>query len=526
MNLLITKYSHHFTVTNIEPQHEQVLIGYSRSLTSYQTTRKINGDVISTPHKTFAERSNNPKTYRFHIEQVDSFCEYLKGFGVDYQVKTKPMYRPERVKFKLNPKFEPRDYQVPIIEYICSPGYKRIITLQTGRGKTAVLLFAIANLGLRTVLVIQPKYFERWLDDLSISNYEARKNKPTKTDKPPAEPMLPLKDGTELLTVQGSAELRSLILLAQCDELEASLIMISATTYFQYLSGFKDFGLDDKYANTNPVDLWELLGVGLVGVDEGHENFHANFKMDLYTHTPLTVTLSATLVPDDVFIKQMYQVLYPQRLRMDGGNYKKYADMLSVPYTLDPEKDRLKISWKGRRDYSQLAFEQDLLKDKNHERFEAMLAMIVHDINDYFLKQRYEKYKLLIFFDTVEMCIRVSDRLMELYPDMLVGKYTAEENYEVLKELEIIVATTKSADTGVDIPDLQMVFCFVARGSTQANLQMFGRLRELKTDKVRPVFLYYRCLDVVQHNNYHVKRREIFGGKTLSMNDRKTHFVI
>lgn len=512
MRLLLTKYSHHFTVTRIEPPAEQILIGYSRALTSYQTTRKINGDVISTPHKTFADRNNHPRTYRFHIEQFDAFCKYLDDFGQSYDVDVKGMYTPLKETFKLNKAFKPRDYQEPIIDFICSEGYKRVITLQTGLGKTAVLLFAIARMGVRTVLVISPKYFERWLDDLSISQG--------------ADPMLPLKDGTELLTVRGSAEMRSLILLAQCEELEAKVILISAATYFQYLVHFKNFGLDDKYANLNPTDLWETLGVGMVGVDEGHENFHALFRADLYTHVPLTVTLSATLVPDDPFLKHMYQILYPERLRMDGGNYIRYADMLSVPYSQLPDKPLLKTSWKGRRDYSQLAFEQDLLEDKNHKRFDAMLDMIKYDIDSYFLKQRYKKFKLLIFFDTVEMCVRVSERLADLYPDMIVGKYTAEEKYEVLKELEIIVATTKSADTGVDIPNLQMVFCFVARGSTQANLQMFGRLRRLKTDEVRPVFLYYRCLDIPQHNTYHEKRKEIFGGKTLSMNDRKTHFVI
>lgn len=512
MSLMLTVYSHHFTVTDIDATTEEILVGYSRSLTSYQTTRKVNGDVISTPHKTFALRTNYPRTYRFHIEQLEAFKAYLDGFGAVYRVKVLPMYRPERVDFKINPKFKPRDYQQPLIDFIHGTGYKKVITLQTGKGKTAALLFAVAKSKVRTALVIQPKYFDRWLDDLAISKGK--------------DPMLPLKDGTELLVVQGSADLRSLIVLARCDELDAKLVLISATTYFQYLTHFNDFGLDDKYDNTNPTELWELLGVGLVGIDEGHENFHANFRMDLYTHTPKTVTLSATLVPDDPFLKVMYQILYPTRLRMDGGEYVRYADMLSVPYTQHHAKDRLKISWRGRRDYSQLAYEQDILKDKNSDRFDAMFDMISYDIDDYFFKQRFEKYKLLIFFDTVEMCERVSERLACRYPDTSVGKYTAEEEYDVLKELEIIVATTKSADTGVDIPNLQMVFCFVARGSTQANLQMFGRLRELKTDQRRPVFLYYYCLDITQHRNYHVKRRDIFTTKTVSMNERKTHFVL
>lgn len=512
MDVLLTTHSHHFTVTEIDAVAEQILIGYSRSLTSYNVTRKLNGDVISTPHKTFALRTPHPRTYRFHIEQLEAFKAYLDGFGLGYKVTVLPMYQPVQVDFKLNPLYKPRDYQVPLIEFIDSPGYKRVITLQTGQGKTAVLLFAVAQMKVRTALVIQPKYFDRWLDDLSISKG--------------GEPMLPLKDGEDLLTAQGSAELRSLIVLAKCGELTAKVLLISAATYFQYLTHFNEFGLDDKYDNTNPIELWEILGIGLVGIDEGHENFHANFRFDLYTHTPKTVTLSATLVPDDPFLKVMYEILYPTRLRMDGGKYLRYADMLAVPYTQDPVKEKLKISWKGRRDYSQLAYEQDILKDKNHKRFDAMLDMITHDIDDYFFKQRYKDYKLLIFFDTVDMCERVSERLADRYPNTLVGKYTADENYEVLKELEIIVATTKSADTGVDIPNLQMVFCFVARGSSQANLQMFGRLRELKITDKKPVFLYYYCLDITQHRNYHTKRREIFVNKTLSMNERKTHFVI
>lgn len=510
--VLITKASHHFTVTRFDETAKRIIFEFLKTLVQWTTTRLPSGEMKREPYKTFADVDVNKTTFRFHIEMLDQFIAHLTSRNVGYEETTRPLYQPAKGSFNMSKSFVPRDYQVPLAEYICGEGYKKIITLQTGRGKTAVFLYSVAQMKTRTALVIPPKYFERWIFDM------------TPLEK--SDPMFNLKPGKEIISVQGSAELRSMILLAQSGELTASMLVISAPTYFNYLSDCRDPSMLEKYGGVHPEDLWEHLGVGVLGVDEGHENFHANFKMDLYTNVPKSITLSATLTPDDLFLKRMYQVVYPDRLRMDGGKYVCYADMVAVPYSLDIDKPRLQTAWRGRTDYSQLAYENSILGKKNQQRYKEMLKMIKYDIDDLFLKLRIPEHKLLIFFDTVAMCVQVSKDLAKAYPSLKVGKYTSDEAYEVLDKLDVIVATTKSADTGVDISKLQMCFCFVARGSTTSNLQMFGRLRMLKTDVARPLFLYYYCMDIQAHCNYHIKRKELFADRTVNMSERLTHFTI
>lgn len=511
-NVKINVASHHFTVTGFDEQVKSDILDFIKPLVQMNVTRLPGGEVKREPYKTFADVDIHKTTFRFHIEMLEEFIRFCDSRIIGYKVTHRQMYTPAKAEFHMNKSFNPRDYQVPLADYICGEGYKKIITLQTGRGKTAVFLYSVAMMKQRCALVIPPKYFDRWIFDMTTLEKK--------------DPMFKLKPGKEIISIQGSAELRSTILMAQAGELTASMLVISAPTYFNYLSEIRDPTMLEKYGNVHPEDLWELLQVGVVGVDEGHENFHANFKLDLYTHVPKSVTLSATLTPDDLFLKRMYQVVYPDRLRMDGGKYVKYADMCAVPYSLDIDKPKLVHAWRGRTDYSQLAFETSILGKKNKERYRNILKMIKHDIDDLFLRNRLPEHKLLIFFDTVAMCEKVSKDLAKDYPKLKVGKYTSDEAYEVLDKLEVIVATTKSADTGVDISKLQMCFCFVARGSSTSNLQMFGRLRMLKTDEKRPLFLYYYCMNILAHNNYHEKRRQLFEDKTVQFYERRTHFII
>lgn len=510
--VLLRIASHHFVVTRFDEAVKKIIEEFVWTLVEWKVTRSPSGETKRTPERTFAASDINRTQYRFHIEMLGQFKAHLDRYGVLYRIRERNSYKPAKSEFNMNPKFTPREYQVPLIDYICAEGYKKVITLQTGMGKTATLLFAIERMGMRTVLVLSPKYFERWLFDMTLGAKD--------------ETVFSLRPGKDIMSVQGSKELRGLVYMAREGSLTASMIVISSRTYFNYLEDCKDEAQLEKYGDCHPEDFFKLLKVGVMAVDEGHENFHANFKLDLYTHGPKTITLSATLMPDDPFLKRMFQVLYPDRLRRDGGKYICYADMLSCPYSLDIRKGKLATSWRGRTDYSQLAYENALLHKNNKDRFNGMLEMLTYDIDELFLKLRIPEHKLLIFFDTVEMCVKVSERLSKQYPDLKVGKYTSEEPYEVLEQLEVIVATTKSADTGVDISKLQMCFCFVARGSSASNLQMFGRLRQLKTDQARPLFLYYYCTDITAHCNYHEKRQELFRDRTVNFNERKTNFVI
>ena len=118
------------------------------------------------------------------------------------------------------------------------------------------------------------------------------------------------------------------------------------------------------------------------------------------------------------------------------------------------------------------------------------------------------------------MCATIVEHLQSQYPSLKIGKYTEEESYEVLDELDIIVSTPISAGTAVDISDLQVCLNLVALGSSQANLQMIGRLRELRGVDINPLFIYVYCTDIEKHVEYHQKKRDkTLRGKTLSYID-------
>lgn len=510
--LLIKKYSHHFSVTVDDPIARREIVMFCSQLVSYIVTRKTNGEIIREKDKVFASRTLYDNTFRFHIEMFDKFIRHIEIQGLKYEITEVPMYEPAKCEFPINKNFEPRDYQIPLIDFIKSDGYKKVITLQTGRGKTAVFLFSVAQCSVRTALVIKPKYFERWITDLNGST------------NPDA--MLPLKPGKDVLAIRGSEDLNSLINLAKSGELTAKFIIISNITLFKYIEDYIADGVSDKYSNVKPQELWELLGVGILGVDEGHEYFHACFNMELYSNVPKIITLTATPISDDAFLEQMHHVLYPSRYRRDGGAYVKYANVLYTPYVLELGGDDLRTSWPGRTDYNQIAFEMSLLKPKNKKRKENMFKMLKLDVDEYFMVNRFKEYKLLVFFDSVEMCKEFVEYLKPFYPNLKIGKYSGGESYELLTTLDVIVATTKSADTGVDIPNLQMVFCFVARGSSKSNLQMFGRLRKPKDPEVTPVFVYYYCTSIKAHRSYHESRLELFRDKTLYIGERRTGCVI
>lgn len=127
---------------------------------------------------------------------------------------------------------------------------------------------------------------------------------------------------------------------------------------------------------------------------------------------------------------------------------------------------------------------------------------------------------MLIFAGRVELCKLIVEKLQPLYPDLKITKYTEEEDYSILADMDIIVSTPISSGTAVDIPRLQVCINTVAIGSTQANLQMIGRLRELRGVDIKPTFLYLYCVDIPKHVEYHVKKRDhTFKDKVLSYTD-------
>lgn len=366
---------------------------------------------------------------------------------------------------------------------------------------TLCTLFAVYGIGERTLLSIKPMYIQRWLDDVTKDTgiFKLKKD--------------------EIVVIKGSQALASVIKMALDNKLTYKFIIISNKTLYNYYKDFTEGVNMEKYFNVKPFDLFKVLKVGVRIIDEAHQDFHQCFKTDLFSHIPKTIELSATLTPDSPFLKNMYEIMYPLEDRLGGGVYNKYINVFSVPYRLDKTNNQsVRVNQRGMLSYSHGSLEESIMKDK--KRLENYLDMILDLTENYFIQKRHADFKLLIFAGRVELCKIIVEKLQTLYPKLKISKYTEEDDYSVLADVDIIVSTPISSGTAVDIPRLQVCINTVAIGSTQANLQMIGRLRELRGVDIKPTFLYLYCVDIAKHVEYHVKKRNhTFKDRVLSYTD-------
>ena len=503
MSFNIHKFSHHFVVEEPDGYLQNAISDYSRTyLLQVQHFKMWNNTVVTKQHKMYGVRSTNPLRFRFHINQLPQFLEFMatKGFHSP-RITEEPHFSPVKVHFEIVSDKEPWNNQPAIIDYLVEPGVKKVIELQAGQGKTLCALFAVTRIGYRCALDIKPMYIDRWMNDLADPKGIFNLSK------------------SEITVIRGGKALAQLIELALDGELEYKFIVFSNKTLALYYKDYITGQSMEKYHNVMPWDLMKVLGVGVRVTDEAHQDFHACFRADLFTHVQKTISLSATLEPDDQFLQQMYEVVYPRSLRFGGSTYHKYVDVISVPFKIDRNiKAPVKFNQRGMISYSQNVYEESILDSK--KRLASFLYMVTELTDKYFIAKRHADFRLLIFAGRVEMCATIVAHLQDKYPNLRIGKYTEEENYEVLDELDIIVSTPISAGTAVDIADLQVCLNLVALGSSQANLQMIGRLRELRGVDINPLFIYVYCTDIEKHVEYHMKRRDkTLRGKTLSYMD-------
>lgn len=510
MTINILKYSHHFALESPHERYQHAITEYAKTnLLQVSIYKSWDRKVVKKYTKLFAVRTKDPLTFRFHINLLDEFMDYMRTKGYNnFNITEVPMYAPAPAEFKIVTDKSPRDIQPSVISYLVGDGSKKVIELATGMGKTLCSLFAISQIGQRTLLVVKPMYIKRWLDDL--------------TKKTGIYKLSP----KELTVVQGSKALASVILMAKENRLPYKFIIISNKTLYHYYDDYVNGENMDKYHNVKPYELMPLLKIGVRLIDEAHQDFHQCYTTDLFTHVPKTIELSATLVPDDVFLQRMYETVYPKETRYGGGVYHKYIAVEAIPFRLDrTNKNYVKYNMKGRLSYSHSTFEESIMKDK--QRLSNYIEMVKTLTKEYFIDKRCGDCKLLIFAERVNMCEELANALSKQYPHLSVTKYTQEEDYNILAKMDIIVSTPKSAGTAVDIPKLQVCINTVAIGSTQTNLQMIGRLRQLHGLDVTPKYVYTYCMDIDKPVDYHVKRRDfIFKDRALSFETKPISFTI
>lgn len=365
---------------------------------------------------------------------------------------------------------------------------------------TFCALRAVSIFNKRAVAILKPKYIHQWIQEVKIA-YNIK-------DK-------------EICAIHGKdagKQFISLLNMAAAGELPYKFIIISNAVYRNWISLYEEHYtqiLDMGYACL-PQDFFAHVKAGLRLIDEVHEDFHFNFKLDLYTNVERSLSLSATLLSDNPFIQNMMKVAYPPDKRYIGGDYDKYVKSYYLLYKFkNPEK--IKTSFPGNNSYSHFAFEESIIKQpKVLENYFVMIKTMMEET--YFRNYR-PGQRCLIYCASIDMCTRLVNWLKREYPNKDIRRFVEDDPDENVKEAEISVSTVGSAGTGLDIKMLATVILTHAIRSSQSNIQGFGRLRKPK-DGWTPEFIYAICEDVIKHLDYHDEKDKLLAARALSNEKR------
>lgn len=498
--LRITVSSNNFSITHASASAKASVLAFSKKYIQYGFQRSGRSFHYAAL-RAYAARTTIGDDYRFHINCYEEFMSHLKTYGFkepDMEIITKEYKPVKSAVFKVKSIWEDRDYQTPVIEYIAQEDNvgAKFVSLQTGDGKSYCAMRGMQDAGMRTVIIIKPMYVEKWVEDIHRT-YDI--------------------DPDRVLSVAGSADLMKLFEMGRNDEIEADIIIISNKTLLNYYKAYEEHGqnLLDMGYDCLPQEMFEHLGVGFKLIDEVHQDFHFNFKTDLYTHVKKSLSLSATLVGDDDFVNRMYALAYPMSKRYKAPPYKKYVAATGMFYSFR-HPNRIKFNDYSSKNYSHHAFEQSVLKAS--DLTENYFKLIKATLNDSYLKNYIKGQRAIIFCASIDMCTKVKDYLNKIMSTFEIRRYVEDDPYENLMEPDIIVTTLLSAGTAVDIPNLTTVVLTTAISSSQSNIQSLGRLRKLKCGTT-PEFIYFVCLDIPKHVEYHKRKREMLDGRALSFRE-------
>lgn len=331
--------------------------------------------------------------------------------------------------------------------------------------------------------------------------------------------------GKQVWCVRGSADFKAMINVALSGGEIPPVIIVSSATYTNFLDAYKEQLIPEHGGyGIHPNDLFKTLKVGLRLIDEVHMDFHRNFRIDLYTHIPRTLSLSATLEADNKFTNTRYRIVWPPETHPPEFEYDCFIDVLSIMYSLKrPELIRCKGFAKM---YSHVKFEESIMKNKY--LLEAYVDMIVDLTERMYIEDRLKGQKMFIICSTVNMCTILANKLQLDHPELLVERYVSEDDYEKnCLTPDIVVTTIGSGGTGVDVPNLRETLNTVALDSRQASQQALGRTRRLKDfPDVHPRYSMLYAREIDKHVQYCRAKDEKFRGKVRSMRITETHYKV
>lgn len=498
--LTMTLGSHFLSLKRIAVAVRPIIVEFARRYVKYGIQVVKRNEAQREALAVYGAATKDRSEFRFHINLLEELKTWLKlNYITDNLIETiyKPTYSPPTVTFKVKEQWTLRDYQYPVVDYLVKDEgpISRFVGIQTGFGKTLSALFAISKIGLKPAIIVKPMYIYKWVEDVQ-KYYDISVEK--------------------IMVVQGLVSLQALIELASLGQLkDIEVFVISNKTYQLYIKQYEMFKSDilDQGYGCVPEDFFQKIGAGIRLIDEVHQDFHLNFKIDLYTNVFRSISLSATLLSKDPFMERVYEIAYPKYLRYAEVALEKYINSFAVLYRTRLNIE-LKSSERGSSNYSHNAFEESIIKHKDKNILKNYLNLISHCVQSGYYYDYKKGQKLIIFCYRTDFCQMVVEHLRQIYPSLDIRRFTADDPDENMYEPDIRVTTLGSGSTAHDIDNLKTAILTVAVDSVQSNIQALGRLRKLKD--LTPRFYYFACADISKHMQYHYAKEILFKQRALT----------
>jgi len=352
---------------------------------------------------------------------------------------------------------------------------------------TFTALYTLAQMNQRFGVVILPTFIPKWIEDIA-KIHEAKTS--------------------DIMVIQGSKSLRALIELSKTESLDSDYYIFSIRTLQDYITQYEeDPDLCVDLYGCSPIELFPLLGIGTMLIDETHVHYHAIFKILIYTNVKFQIGLSATLMSDDKVVERMHNIVYPDKCVYKGGELERYTDVYAITYTISEHfMKSIRTKNFNSTNYSHTAFEQSILR--RSDILQRYIRLIKTTVDDYYIDDYKELDKVIIFVATIALATALTNAMKEFYPKFTIQRYVEEDSYEEMLDGDIIISTPTSAGTALDIPMLRVAIQTVSISSSPTNIQNLGRLRKLSDRDVKFCYLY--ASNINKQREFHTKRVELF----------------
>ena len=480
-------FTHYVRITNITPRMQMLLIAFKRRYVQYGLVRERRA-WVNRPLKDFFGKTTDGAEWRFHINQLPEFQRFLNDNYIKphlYKVVKCQLHRSLPLKATMKEGLSLYDYQVPIVDYATKQDRSlKLVEIQTGKGKGRVSIWSACQLGLRTLVLVKPKYELKWCKELIELTTAKTK---------------------DIMTVSGAGQIRGVVDLADNDQLNVDFIVLSTRTLQMFIKAYyEDRRKCIREYGFAPEELFERLGIGTIIHDELHEEFHANFMSMLHINVANYIGLTATLLTKNTFLMNIYKEVLPLQSRYNGLEYDKYIHAFAVGYEFELPQ-YIRTSQPGSTMYSHDAFERSIMRHKG--TLKSYLKMIEFWVQKGYFERMLKGQKCAIFATSIDMCTEITKYFQEHYPQFKVARFVEEDPYEDLLTADIVVTTVLSGGTGFDIPGLITVIQTINILSYSSNVQTMGRLRKIDGTEVQFYYLY--CINFDKHIEYHKERKEV-----------------